>query len=99
MRRKDEKPPEDHWRHREPELETNLLDEYYKFKGWNNQGVPTKESLQELGLDFVVEDFEPRGVYEEAEKPAPAAKKEPVKRKKPAARTKTDSPKRKKAKT
>jgi len=53
MRRKDEKPPEDHWKKRFPELEEKLLDEYYKFKGWNNQGIPTKESLHELGLDYV----------------------------------------------
>ncbi|MGD8229214.1 MAG: aldehyde ferredoxin oxidoreductase N-terminal domain-containing protein [Desulfobacteraceae bacterium] len=63
MRRKDEKPPEDHWKRRFPELEKELLDTYYKFKGWNNQGIPTKESLHELGLDYVAEDFEKRGVY------------------------------------
>ncbi|MFC1986856.1 aldehyde ferredoxin oxidoreductase N-terminal domain-containing protein [Chloroflexota bacterium] len=42
MRRADEKPPEDHWKKRFPELEANLLDEYYKFKGWNNQGSRIK---------------------------------------------------------
>ena len=63
MRRKDEKPPEDHWRKRFPELEEELLDAYYKFKGWNDDGIPTKESLHELGLDYVYEDFEKRGVY------------------------------------
>jgi benzoyl-CoA reductase subunit BamB len=63
MRRKDEKPPENHWKKRFPELEAELLDTYYKFKGWNNDGIPTKESLQELGLDYVYEDFEKRGVY------------------------------------
>ena len=63
MRRADEKPPEDHWKRRFPELEAKLLDEYYKFKGWNNQGIPTKESLHELGLDYVFEDLEKRGVY------------------------------------
>ena len=63
MRRKDEKPPENHWKKRFPELEEKLLDEYYKYKGWNNQGIPTKESLNELGLDYVFEDFEKRGVY------------------------------------
>ena len=63
MRRKDEKPPENHWKKRFPELEKELLDTYYKFKGWNNQGIPTKESLHELGLDYVFEDFEKRGIY------------------------------------
>ena len=63
MRRADEKPPEDHWKKRFPELEAQLLDAYYEFKGWNNQGIPTKETLHELSLDYVFEDFEKRGVY------------------------------------
>jgi benzoyl-CoA reductase subunit BamB len=64
LRRADEKPPEDHWRKRFPELETQLLDAYYKFRGWNNDGVPTKETLHELGLDYIAEDFEQRGILE-----------------------------------
>ncbi len=62
MKRADEKPPEDHWRRRFPELEEKLLDEYYKFKGWDNRGIPTRESLQELGLGYVAEDLERRGL-------------------------------------
>jgi benzoyl-CoA reductase subunit BamB len=62
MRRADEKPPEDHWKRRFPELEEKLLDAYYKFKGWDNQGIPTKESLHELGMDYVSKDFEHRGI-------------------------------------
>ena len=67
MRRKDEKPPANHWKKRFPELEKDLLDTYYKFKGWNDQGIPTKESLHELDLDYVFEDFEKRGIYSENE--------------------------------
>lgn len=67
MRRKDEKPPEDHWKKRFPELEKELLDKYYKFKGWNNDGVPTKEFLEEIGLGYVSEEFEKRGIYSEKE--------------------------------
>ena len=67
LRRQDEKPPEDHWKKRFPELEAKLLDTYYKFRGWNNQGVPTKESLHELGLDYVGEDFLQRGILTENE--------------------------------
>jgi benzoyl-CoA reductase subunit BamB len=67
MRRKDEKPPEDHWKKRFPELEKELLDAYYKFKGWNNEGIPTKESLHELGLDYVYEDFRQRGILTDEE--------------------------------
>ncbi len=62
MRREDEKPPEDHWKKRFPELEAQLLDGYYKFKGWDPQGIPTKESLKELDLPFVAEDFAQRGI-------------------------------------
>ncbi len=63
MRRKDDAPPEDHWKKRFPELEKELLDTYYRYKGWNDQGIPTQEALKELGLDYVSEDFEKRGVY------------------------------------
>jgi benzoyl-CoA reductase subunit BamB len=62
LRRADEKPPEDHWKKRFPELEAKLLDAYYKFKGWNHDGIPTKETLHELGMDYVVEDLEQRGI-------------------------------------
>jgi len=62
MRRKDERPPENHWKRRFPELEKELLDTYYKYKGWNDQGIPTKESLHELSLDHVYEEFRNRGI-------------------------------------
>ena len=62
LRRSDEKPPEDHWKKRFPELEAKLLDEYYKFKGWNLDGIPTRENLQKLDLGYVYEDFEKRGI-------------------------------------
>jgi len=63
LRRDIEVPPEDHWKKRFPDYEKALHDAYYKFKGWNNDGVPTKEKLHELGLDYVAEDFEKRGIY------------------------------------
>jgi benzoyl-CoA reductase subunit BamB len=62
LTREDEKPPEDHWKKRFPELEAKLLDEYYKFKGWNRQGVPTRKTLQELDMNYVAEDFAARGI-------------------------------------
>jgi benzoyl-CoA reductase subunit BamB len=67
LRRADEKPPEDHWKKRFPELEAQLLDGYYKFKGWNQEGIPTKESLHELGLDYVAEDLIQRGILTDNE--------------------------------
>jgi benzoyl-CoA reductase subunit BamB len=62
LRRADEKPPENHWKKRFPELEEKLLDAYYKFKGWNHEGIPTKETLHGLGMDYVSEDLEQRGI-------------------------------------
>ncbi len=73
LRRTDEKPPDDHWKKRFPELEKELLDAYYKFKGWNNEGIPTKESLQELELDYVSEDLVKRGILTDSEN-APSQK-------------------------
>ena len=67
MNRKDEKPPQDHWKNRFPELEEKLLDTYYKFKGWNNDGIPTKERLHELDLDYVAEDLQKRGIYKDGQ--------------------------------
>jgi benzoyl-CoA reductase subunit BamB len=67
MRRADEKPPDDHWRRRFPELEAQLLDEYYKFKGWDSRGIPTRESLADLSLNYVGEDFTRRGIFSDVE--------------------------------
>jgi benzoyl-CoA reductase subunit BamB len=71
MRRKDEKPPKDHWKKRFPELEKELLDAYYRMKGWNHDGIPTVEYLNDLGLDYVSEDFVQRGILGDGES-APA---------------------------
>ena len=62
MRRKDELPPADHWKHRFPDLEETLMMEYYKYKGWNKEGIPTRERLHELDLDYVADDLEKRGI-------------------------------------
>ncbi|MEE4364536.1 MAG: aldehyde ferredoxin oxidoreductase N-terminal domain-containing protein [Desulfotignum sp.] len=67
MRRKDEKPPEDHWKKRFPELEEQLLDAYYKLKGWNEEGIPTKEALEKMDLGYVAEDFIQRGILTDEE--------------------------------
>ena len=65
MRRKDDRPPDDHWKKRFPDYEAKLLDEYYSYRGWNKEGIPTKETLQKYGLDYVYEDFVKRGILEE----------------------------------
>jgi aldehyde:ferredoxin oxidoreductase len=35
--------------------------EYLEAMGWNKDGVPTKETLRDLGLDFVIPDLYPNG--------------------------------------
>ncbi|HOE18162.1 MAG TPA: aldehyde ferredoxin oxidoreductase C-terminal domain-containing protein [Syntrophorhabdaceae bacterium] len=67
LRRVDEKPPEDHWKKRFPELEEQLLSTYYKYKGWNMDGIPTKERLHELDLDYVAKDLEQRGILKDGQ--------------------------------
>jgi aldehyde:ferredoxin oxidoreductase len=67
LTRSDEKPPEDQWKKRDPEMETRLLDAYYEFKGWNNDGIPTRETLVRLGLEYVADDFIQRGILTDAE--------------------------------
>jgi hypothetical protein len=73
LTREDERPPADHWKKRFPEHAARLLDEYYKFKGWNSEGIPTRKTLQELGLDYVAEDFVRRGILEAQDAPVLAA--------------------------
>jgi aldehyde:ferredoxin oxidoreductase len=65
LRRKDERPPEDHWAVRDEKTEQKLLDDYYQFKGWTRDGIPTKETLDKLGLNYVSEDFIKRGILSE----------------------------------
>jgi aldehyde:ferredoxin oxidoreductase len=43
-------------------MEQKHLDAYYEFKGWNIEGIPTQETLDKLGLDYVSEDFVKRGI-------------------------------------
>ncbi|MDI7266454.1 MAG: aldehyde ferredoxin oxidoreductase N-terminal domain-containing protein [Myxococcota bacterium] len=62
LTRADDRPPEDHWKRRFPELEKKLLDTYYEFRGWNPNGVPTRECLTDLGLGFVADELERRGI-------------------------------------
>jgi aldehyde:ferredoxin oxidoreductase len=40
----------------------NLLNWYYEARGWNQNGIPTRETLVEVGLPEVAEDFEARNL-------------------------------------
>ncbi len=33
-----------------------IMHEYYGFRGWNEEGIPTPEKLKELGLDFTIDN-------------------------------------------
>jgi len=59
MGRKDDTLPKSFFKEKETEWGPNgiseakfqaMLDEYYRFRGWNNEGIPTKAKLEELGL-------------------------------------------------
>lgn len=66
-RRADDEPPLDNWKKRLPEYEKELLDAYCEYKGWDMDGIPTKESLHSLDLAYIAEDFEKRGIYKNGE--------------------------------
>ena len=40
----------------------NLLNWYYEARGWDQNGIPTRETLARVGLPEVVEDLEARGL-------------------------------------
>jgi aldehyde:ferredoxin oxidoreductase len=71
LRRKDERPPEDHWAIRDEKYEQELLTKYYEFKGWNSEGIPTRKTLERLDLGYVADDLEKRGILTPADS-APA---------------------------
>jgi len=62
LRRIDENSPEDLWQKRDPKAEQMHLDAYYESKGWTNDGIPSKETLERLGLDDVSDDLVSRGI-------------------------------------
>ncbi|MCC6202656.1 MAG: aldehyde dehydrogenase [Gammaproteobacteria bacterium] len=66
LRREHERPPEDHWAVRDEQYEQALLSMYYKFKGWNEEGIPTRDTLERLDLGWVADDLEARGILEPA---------------------------------
>lgn len=40
-----------------------MISSYYKLRGWNYKGVPSKQELERLGLQDVRQDLEQRGYY------------------------------------
>ncbi|MEM4575906.1 MAG: aldehyde ferredoxin oxidoreductase family protein [Candidatus Nezhaarchaeales archaeon] len=41
---------------------SRLLDNYYRFRGWDSNGRPTKSKLESLGLHFVISELERLGI-------------------------------------
>jgi aldehyde:ferredoxin oxidoreductase len=37
-----------------------ILDEFYSLKGWDSNGIPTRKTLEKMGLDDVATDLEER---------------------------------------
>lgn len=45
-----------------------MLDDYYEVRGWDKAtAIPKEETLRGLGLDYVAEDFQRRGIWSEQE--------------------------------
>ena len=40
-----------------------MLDDYYRLRGWDENGVPTRKKLQELGIEDVADSLEKAGAY------------------------------------
>jgi aldehyde:ferredoxin oxidoreductase len=70
IRRKDDKIPEKYFREIPPapyfkldhDKFNQMIDEYYKLRGWNSEGIPTKKTLGELNLEFVRLELERRRI-------------------------------------
>ena len=39
-----------------------MIDEYYKLRGWNSEGIPSKDELDRLGLNHVRQTLEGKGL-------------------------------------
>ncbi|GAB7025437.1 aldehyde ferredoxin oxidoreductase N-terminal domain-containing protein [Geotalea toluenoxydans] len=62
QKRADEAISAELWENRNPEMEQQHLDAYYSFKGWNAEGIPTRETLDGAGLDHVSTALLARGI-------------------------------------
>jgi aldehyde:ferredoxin oxidoreductase len=46
----------------DPEKFSKVLTDYYALRGWDKHGIPRKDRLEALGLDYVAEDLAGRGL-------------------------------------
>ena len=47
----------------DPEKWEEMLDDYYRLRGWDEKGIPSRKKLQELGLEDVASSLEKSGLY------------------------------------
>jgi aldehyde:ferredoxin oxidoreductase len=47
----------------DPQQWEQALDEYYRLRGWDHNGVPTREKLDSLGLNDIAQSLEKNGAY------------------------------------
>jgi aldehyde:ferredoxin oxidoreductase len=40
-----------------PQEFNGMLDEYYRLRGWDANGIPSAEKLKDLGLDEIIRDL------------------------------------------
>jgi aldehyde:ferredoxin oxidoreductase len=70
IRRKDDRVPEKYFQitpnppyfKLEEDKFNNMISKYYELRGWNSEGIPSREELDSLGLNFVRQDLEQRGI-------------------------------------
>ena len=62
LRRIDDAAPTDHGKLPGAETEQKLLDAYYEFQGWTDDGIPARETLERLGLGYASDDLIARGI-------------------------------------
>lgn len=70
--RKDDAPPERFFQEAstpsqfqpplDPTIFNSTIDAYYKLRGYNKEGIPSEQTLDELGLGYVREDLIKRGI-------------------------------------
>jgi aldehyde:ferredoxin oxidoreductase len=56
--------PRHHYRELDRKTFNHMLDEYYEENGWDkNTAIPTREKLEELGLNEVIKQFDRLGIW------------------------------------
>ena len=60
----DMEPPPEYAKYRKltHELHGKLIDRWYELKGFDKEGIPTKETLAKYGLDYVHQELRQRGI-------------------------------------